>query len=109
MTKKKYKLIYQDIEVGTIHQTQPPTPFGIFELTNQQLPQYLFDFIEYSFECDELFEKDEEKWLKYIEKNEHYHLDIIESDDWYLSDEVGNMIKILVPIVGKDNINWRLD
>jgi|WetSurMetagenome_2_1015567.scaffolds.fasta_scaffold1570362_1 hypothetical protein len=105
----KYKLFYDNILIGNIIQSDEnfPNLYGKFEIDNRNLPDYLIDYLNYSNKCSELFEEDEKKWLKYIDKNESKYNDLIESNKWYLTDESGKINKILIPIIGKNDITWR--
>ena len=108
---KEYILKYKNYEIGKIIQTDEDFPnlFGKFELTKNELPKEIMDYIYYSIKFSKLLEEDEKKWEEYMKKNEKKYIQIINSKEWYLVDNSGKNENILVPIIGDNSITWRWD
>ncbi|MCP4177135.1 MAG: hypothetical protein GY756_05150, partial [bacterium] len=68
----EYTLYYKNILIGTIIQSNEEFPnlHGSLDFKNNNLPQKIVDYINYSIENSGLFEEDEEKWENHMIENE---------------------------------------
>lgn len=108
----KYKLFFQENEVGTILKVDEDFPnlFGRYELSQNLVKQetIISEYVKYSVEASKLMESDETKWLEFIDNKESQFTDLIESEEWKLVDEYGKIHKIMIPnFCDKNEIVWR--
>ncbi len=110
----RYRLFYRDIELGEVGEEDSDFPnlFGSFHpiaFDNQTLlSDHLQRYIAYSIAADGLMQEgNEDEWDKFAAENEAQFLDLIETDDWHLSDE-GRIVGILIPnFCQNSKIVWR--
>lgn len=110
----KYKLLYENLELGEVEQKSfdSPNTFGKYALKKHILEENLLikEYVEYSIQAGLLMEKDEQEWLKHIEKEEYKFEVLIESESWKLIDDKDNTCNILIPIFYHNHeIVWRWD
>lgn len=105
------QLFHGSIEVGNIIQSTSEFPnlLGEIELTfNVKENIDILNYTKYSIKLNELFLIDEGLSLEYIENEEYNHLQLINSNNWYLLNQKKEVINILVPIFDlNDRITWR--
>ena len=109
-----YKLLYGDHIIGDVKEDDSdfPTFFGKYKLISglQKKPAlaHIVSYVDYSIRVWPLIEADRMDAIDYEE--EAQFMDLIESGNWWLVDQNGKRIAILIPVFGTDNyINWRLD
>ncbi|MFK7904195.1 MAG: hypothetical protein AB8B69_03675 [Chitinophagales bacterium] len=110
----KYTLYYKNIGMGTVVEDDFDFPnlFGFYELSRTfqsiETNDFLINYINYSIAADKLMYENEDEWLKFIEQEEKSFNDLIESEDWKLAHEEGEIHKILIPnFCDKNKIVWR--
>lgn len=112
--KQQYRLFYRDTEIGDIIQEDAdfPSMFGTFrpaaESHGDAIRGRMQQYIDYSVAADQLLQEGkEEEWERFCSENEPQFLDLIETDDWHLSEE-GTVEPILIPnFCQNDGIVWR--
>jgi hypothetical protein len=117
MSHPPYKLLFRDVEIGTIHQKDAdfPNVWGSFEPSigtdHPDTREHIQRYMEYSREAGRLMEQDPGggEWDDFVAQNELQFLDLIECVDWWLVDATGERHPILVPIFYVDGVAWRWD
>ncbi|MGB1295934.1 MAG: DUF1266 domain-containing protein [Flavobacteriales bacterium] len=104
-----YELFYGEEKIGTVDHLYKDflNHSGIYELQDN-LSSLVKEYIEFSIQCGELIDYDNDRYEKYLQEHEQKFMEIIQSDDWYFIHPNGEEIKILVPNFCSNNeIVWR--
>ncbi len=100
------ELYYQDLLIAYLSDSQLewPRSDSIYQLADN-LPSNILAFIESSIKSSRLIENNNEIALQlHIKNSELKFIDIINSKDWYIKDEIGKKYGILSPIFHPNNI-----
>lgn len=106
------RLCFGEVEIGTVAQSGADFPniSGRFELASeiahQPELQHLVDYICYSCRVNPCINADSLAEIDQTEEDQF--IDLIESDRWFLVDDTGTRMQILIPIFHADStIVWR--
>ncbi|MFT6338832.1 MAG: hypothetical protein ACJATI_005611 [Halioglobus sp.] len=113
---KKYKLYLQNIEIGTLTETNwDMRSYGNIQFKfnyKEEIPNnsHLSDFIKHSIQASNYLKEGDEKNYSRMCEEETKYLDLINSSDWRLINGEGEKIKILCPMFHENNeITWQRD
>lgn len=111
-----YRLFFGEVELGEVTEEDGdfPSVFGRFTPVDRgdhpDVRRRVHEYAVYSIEADRLAqdEDDPEAYDRFAEEHEPEFMDLIESEDWFLVNEAGDRIPILIPVFSVDNgIVWR--
>lgn len=108
----KFRLFYEHTELGTIRLLERDFPglLGNYELLAdfRKKEGLINQYIDYSIQASKLMEKEESKWLAFMEEHEPKFSELIESEAWTLVNEEEEILKITIPnFCDNHEVIWR--
>jgi hypothetical protein len=110
------KLYFDNLFIGEIDfkDADFPSLWGSFKLTlesKDKLSDHILNYIEHSkLYILTMLDSDNSQNVEYdeLEKEGYKYIDLIETNNWKIISESGEVNKILCPVFNHDNtINWR--